>query len=59
MDGDLADVRAFGHDLTLGDLAEVVFDDLAHPVGLGKPLGGQQLDSALLVDGVAVPLCNT
>lgn len=28
LDGDLTDIRAFGHDLTLGDLAEVVFDDL-------------------------------
>ena len=49
LDGDLTDIWAFGHDLALGDLAEVVFDDLAHPVGLGKPLGGQQLDSALKI----------
>ena len=47
LDGDLADIRAFGHDFTLGDLAEVVLDDLAHPVGLGQALGGQQLDPAL------------
>ena len=54
LDGDLTDIRAFGHDLTLGDLAEVVFDDLAfddlaHPGGLGKPLGGQQFDPALKI----------
>ena len=49
MDGDLADVRAFGHNLALGDLAEVVLDDLPHPVGLGKSLGGQQLDPALKI----------
>ena len=34
LDGDLTDIRAFGHDFTFGDLAEVVLDDLAHPVGL-------------------------
>ena len=49
LDGDLADIRAFSHDFTLGDLAEVVFDDLAHPGGLGKPLGGQQFDPALKI----------
>ena len=27
----------------------MVPDDLAHPVGLGKPLGGQQLDSAFKI----------
>ena len=46
LDGDLADIRAFGHDFTLGDLAEVVLDDLPHTVGLGQALGGQQLDPA-------------
>ena len=49
LDGDLTDIRAFGHNLALGDLAEVVFDDLAHPVGLGKPLGGQQLNPAFKI----------
>ena len=49
LDGDLTDIRAFGHDFTFGNLAEVVFDDLAHPGGLGKPLGGQQFDPALKI----------
>ena len=49
LDGDLADIWAFGHDLALGDLAEVVLDDLPHPVGLGKSLGGQQLDPAFKI----------
>ena len=49
LDGDLADIRALLHDLALGNLAEVVFDDLAHPGGLGKPLGGQQFDPALKI----------
>ena len=47
LDGDLADIRALFHDFTLGDFAEVVFDDLPHTVGLGQALGGQQLDPAL------------
>ena len=49
LDCDLADVRAPLHDLTLGDLAEVVLDDLPHPVGLGQALGGQQLDPAFKI----------
>ena len=49
LNGDLTDIRAFGHDFTFGNLAEVVFDDLAHPGGLGKPLGGQQFDPALKI----------
>lgn len=46
LDGDLTDIRAFGHDFALGDLAEMILDDLSHPVWLGKPLGGQQLNPA-------------
>ena len=49
LDGDLTDIRAPLHNFALGDLAEVVFDDLAHPGGLGKPLGGQQFDPALKI----------
>ena len=49
LDGDLADIREFLHDLALGDLVKVVFDDLVHQVGLGKLLGGQQLNSAFKI----------
>ena len=43
LDGDLADVGAFCHDLAFRNFARRAFYDLPHPVGLGKRLVCEQL----------------